>query len=111
MAQVAHQQIMKEAEELIEADPCLSEEGALEKVMKTDYGKACYRLHSAGYRREARASGLGPVAKEVLERKERLIEKSGERLSEGVAYEKVFKADPELFRRYVREVTVSTAVG
>lgn len=51
--------------------------------MKTDYGKACYRLHSAGYRREAGASGLGPVANEVLERKERLIEKSGGRLSEG----------------------------
>lgn len=79
--------------------------------MKTDYGKACYRLHLAGYRREARASDLGPVAKEVLERKERLVEKSGGRLSEGEAYERVFKADHELYYRYVREVTVSTAVG
>jgi hypothetical protein len=56
---------------------------ALEKIMKTDYGNAYYRLHSASHRREARASGLGPIAKEVLERKERLIEKSGGRLSEG----------------------------
>jgi len=79
--------------------------------MKTDFGKACYKLHSAGYRREAMASGLGPIAKEVLERKERLIEKSGGRLSEGEAYERVFKADRELYHRYVRKVTVSTAVG
>ncbi len=79
--------------------------------MKTDFGKACYKLHSAGYRREAMALGLGPVAKQVLERKERLIEKSGGRLSEGEAYERVFKADHELYHRYVRKVTVSTAVG
>jgi len=79
--------------------------------MKTDFGKACYKLHSASYRREAMASGLGPVAKQILERKEQLIEKSGGKLSEGEAYEKIFKADPELYRRYVREVPVSTAVG
>ena len=79
--------------------------------MKTDFGKACYKLHSAGYRREAMASGLGPIAKEVLERKERLIANSDGRLYEGEAYERVFKADRELYHRYVREVTVSTAVG
>ncbi len=50
------------------------------------------------------------VAKEVLERKERLIEKSGGKLSEGAAYERVFKQDPALYRSYVREVEVSTAV-
>jgi len=111
LTESAHQLIMKEATELIEADPTLTEAQALERIMKTEYGKTCYRLHSASYRREARASGLGPVAKEVLDRKERLIEKSGARLSEGEAYEKVFKADSELYRRYVREVEVSTAVG
>jgi len=110
LTETAQHLIMKETRELTESDPTLSEAQALEKVMKTDYGKACYKLHSAGYRREARASGLGPVAKEVLERKERLIEKSGARLSEGEAYNRVFKQDLDLYRRYVREVEVSTAV-
>jgi len=100
-----------EAEKLMADNPALSKAQALEKIMKSEYGVFCYELHRAlTSRHKPTSSGLGPVAQEVLKRKEQTIEKSAGRISEAAAYEKIFKADPALYDRYVEEVTVSTAV-
>ena len=113
-----YQLMMEGAGGLMEGDPSLSEAQALEKIMKTDYGQILYRL----YKSEAPATApvakgeqanvyTGPVGREIEQRKERLIEKSGGKLSDSEIYSKIFKADPKLYERYIREITVSTAVG
>ncbi len=108
--------IKREAEALREKDPSLSEGDALAKVFRNR--EALYQGYAELHRRnkawprvEKRAElSLGPVAKELLEKKERLVQKSGGKLSEGEAYRKVFEDNPDLYWRYVEEVTLLTAV-
>lgn len=113
----------KAAGELREADPGLSLADSFSIVMKTELGNGIYKTLRATekFERESTPAPLskgeqvdpfaGPVGQEVQQRKERLIEKSSGKLSNLQAYEKILKADPELYDRYVREVTVSTALG
>ncbi len=109
--------IKREAEALREKDRSLSEGDALAKVFKNrERLYWCYAdLHLRNKelpRVEKRAEvSLGPVTRELLERKERLIEKSAGRITEAEAYRKVFQADPDLYSRYVQEVAILTAAG
>lgn len=115
--------IQKMAGELREADPELNFADSLSMVMETEVGEGIYNL--ARNRRKAERqsksaplskgeqvdTSMGPVAKELYQKADRIIEKSDGKLTQIQAFEKVLKADPELSERYRREVIVSTAVG
>ena len=113
--------IEKAASELREADPELSLGDSFAEVMETELGSGIYKmLNTVGKaERQSKPAPLskveqpdpfgGVVGEEVRERIKLL--RMSESLSDSQALEKVFTADPDLYQRYLREITASTAVG
>ena len=115
--------IEKAVSELCETDSGLSLSDAYEQVMQTDLGSGLYKTYCDMQRDDRQATWAsvtkgeqadpyeGPVTREVFDKAERLVEKSARNLDRMEAVVKVLHANPELYRRYVREVELSTAVG
>jgi hypothetical protein len=52
--------------------------------------------------------GIGPAAREVENKKQKLVAKSGGRLSDGEAYRLVFSRYPDVLQRYLNEVAMTS---
>ena len=114
--------IEKAVSELCETDSGLSLSDAYDQVMGTELGAGLYKTYSEAQGDDRQATkatlskgeqadpSVGPVTREVFEKADRLIEKSARKLDRMEAVVKVLNANPELYRRYVREVELSTAV-